>query len=65
MIEDLKINRKEFLAWGERLHKSTGKSLREHAEGGDAPFFIGLERSLDTTAKWNLEHLLGKLLVMF
>jgi len=53
------------LAWSERLHDSTLKRLRELSESGDAPFFICLERSLDTTAKWNLKHLLGKHLVAF
>jgi adenine-specific DNA-methyltransferase len=53
------------LAWSERLHESTLKRLRELSESGDAPFFICLERSLDTTAKWNLKHLLGKHLVAF
>lgn len=53
------------LAWSERLHESTLKRLRERSESGDAPFFICLERSLDTTTKWNLKHLLGKHLVAF
>ena len=53
------------LAWSERLHESTLKRLRELGEGDDPPFFICLERSLDTTAKWNLKHLLGKRFVAF
>jgi len=53
------------LAWSERLHESTLKRLRQLGESTDPPFFICLERSLDTTAKWNLKHLLGKRFVAF
>ena len=43
----------------------TLKQLRALDEAGDKPFFICLERSLNTTAKWNLNHLLGKRLTAF
>lgn len=48
------------LAWNENIKDSTIKRLREMAESGERPFFICLERSLSTTAKWNLKHFLGK-----
>jgi adenine-specific DNA-methyltransferase len=50
------------LAWNENIKDSTIKALRdiaENGENGDRPFFICLERSLSTTAKWNLKHFLG------
>ena len=47
------------LAWNESIKDSTIKALRDLAEAGDRPFFICLERSLSTTAKWNLKHFLG------
>jgi adenine-specific DNA-methyltransferase len=47
------------LAWNESIKDSTIKTLRDLAESGDRPFFICLERSLSTTAKWNLKHFLG------
>ncbi|MCH7225660.1 site-specific DNA-methyltransferase [Haloferula sp. A504] len=47
------------LAWSENIQDATIARLRELAETGDKPFFICLERSLSTTAKWNLKHLLG------
>ncbi len=47
------------LAWNESIKDSTIKTLRDQAEAGDRPFFICLERSLTTTAKWNLKHFLG------
>jgi adenine-specific DNA-methyltransferase len=53
------------LAWNEAIKDSTLKQLRALDEAGDKPFFICLERSLNTTAKWNLNHLLGKRLTAF
>jgi adenine-specific DNA-methyltransferase len=53
------------LAWNEPIKDSTLKQLRHLDEAGDKPFFICLERSLTTTAKWNLDHLLGKRLTAF
>jgi adenine-specific DNA-methyltransferase len=53
------------LAWNESLKDATIKRLRALDEAGDKPFFICLERSLTTTAKWNLDHLLGKRLTAF
>ena len=54
------------LAWNEAIKDATLKRLRELDEAaGDKPFFICLERSLNTTAKWNLDHLLGKRLTAF
>lgn len=47
------------LSWSENIQDATIARLRELAETGDKPFFICLERSLSTTAKWNLKHLLG------
>ncbi len=47
------------LAWSENIHDDTIRKLREMAEAGEPPFFICLERSLSTTAKWNLKHFLG------
>lgn len=46
------------LAWSENIKDGTIGRLRELAETGDKPFFICLERSLSTTAKWNLKHFL-------
>jgi hypothetical protein len=53
------------LAWNEGIKDATLKRLRELDESGDKPFFICLERSLSTTTKWNLDHLLGKRLTAF
>ena len=53
------------LAWNEAIKDSTLKQLRQLDEAGNKPFFICLERSLDTTTKWNLDHLLGKRLTAF
>jgi adenine-specific DNA-methyltransferase len=50
------------LAWNEPIKDATLKRLREL---DDKPFFICLERSLNTTVKWNLDHLLGKRLTAF
>ena len=47
------------LAWNENIQDSTIARLRQLAETDDKPFFICLERSLSTTAKWNLKHFLG------
>lgn len=43
------------------LDKQTLKDLEAHKES----IFICLERSLDTTMKWNLKHLLGEKLIAF
>jgi adenine-specific DNA-methyltransferase len=53
------------LAWNEPIKDGTLKRLRELDEANEKPFFICLERSLNTTAKWNLDHLLGKRLTAF
>lgn len=53
------------LAWNEGIKDATLKRLRELDEAGEKPFFICLERSLSTTTKWNLDHLLGKRLTAF
>lgn len=53
------------LAWNESIKDATLKRLRELDEAGEKPFFICLERSLSTTTKWNLDHLLGKRLTAF
>lgn len=53
------------LAWSEQIQDSTIKRLRELDEAGEEPFFLCLERSLDTTRKWNLNHLLGKRFTAF
>lgn len=53
------------LAWNEPIKESTLKHLRHLDEAGHKPFFICLERSLTTTTKWNLDHLLGKRLTAF
>lgn len=53
------------LAWNEGVKDATLKRLRELHEAGEKPFFICLERSLSTTTKWNLDHLLGKRLTAF
>jgi len=47
------------MAWNENIHDATLKRLRELADSGERPFFICLERSLTTTSKWNLKHILG------
>lgn len=46
------------LAWSESIKESTIARLRTMSESDDQPFFICLERSLSTTAKWNLKHFL-------
>ncbi len=43
------------------IDKQTLKNLEAHKES----IFICLERSLDTTMKWNLKHLLGDKLIAF
>ncbi|NLK40175.1 MAG: hypothetical protein GX303_08075 [Clostridiales bacterium] len=43
------------------IDKQTLKDLEAHKES----IFICLERSLDTTMKWNLKHLLGDKLIAF
>ncbi|MBN1500175.1 MAG: site-specific DNA-methyltransferase, partial [Spirochaetes bacterium] len=43
------------------IEKQTLKDLEAHKES----IFICLERSLDTTMKWNLKHLLGEKLIVF
>ena len=43
------------------IDKQTLKDLEAHKE----TIFICLERSLDTTMKWNLKHLLGEKLIAF
>jgi adenine-specific DNA-methyltransferase len=53
------------LAWNESIKDATIKRLRELDEAKEKPFFICLERSLNTTTKWNLDHLLGKRLTAF
>lgn len=53
------------LAWNEGIKDGTLKRLRELDEAKEKPFFICLERSLTTTSKWNLNHLLGKRLTAF
>ncbi len=53
------------LAWNEGIKDTTIKRLRELEETKENPFFICLERSLTTTSKWNLNHLLGKRLTAF
>ncbi len=53
------------LAWNQGIKDATLKRLRELDEAGEKPFFICLERSLSTTTKWNLDHLLGKRLTAF
>jgi adenine-specific DNA-methyltransferase len=52
------------LAWNEGIKDATLKRLRELDES-EKRFFICLERSLSTTTKWNLDHLLGKRLTAF
>lgn len=47
------------MAWNENIHDATLKRLRELTDSGERPFFICLERSLTTTSKWNLKHILG------
>ncbi len=47
------------LTWSQSIDDITLARLRELTESGQKPFFICLERSLTTTAKWNLKHLLG------
>ena len=47
------------LAWNEQIQDSTISHLRSLHEAGENPFFICLERSLSSTSKWNLHHLLG------
>lgn len=47
------------LAWNEQIQDSTISHLRSLHEAGEKPFFICLERSLSSTSKWNLHHLLG------
>ncbi len=53
------------LAWNEGIKDATIKRLREMDEAKEKPFFICLERSINTTTKWNLNHLLGKRLTAF
>ncbi len=58
-VKDPRRNALVCLAWSENIQDATIARLRELSETGDKPFFICLERSLSTTAKWNLKHLLG------
>ena len=58
-VADLRRQALVCLAWSENIQEATIARLRELAETGDKPFFICLERSLTTTAKWNLKHFLG------
>ena len=46
------------LAWNESIKDGTIAKLRAMSEAAEDPFFICLERSLTTTAKWNLKHFL-------
>ena len=43
------------------INKATLNELENHKD----KLFICLERSLDTTMKWNLKHLLGDKLIAF
>jgi|SRR3989339_595438 len=43
------------------IAKETLKELEQHKD----KIFICLERALDTTMKWNLQHLLGEKLIAF
>ena len=64
-VNDSKRSCLVCLAWNESIQESTIKQLRELAESGERPFFICLERSLTTTAKWNLKHFLGNHFIAF
>lgn len=65
------VNNKVFLAKDDykeclicmemSIEKETLKELENHKD----KIFICLERSLDTTMKWNLKHLLGEKLIAF
>lgn len=50
-----------FICMDMAIDKQTLKDLEAHKES----IFICLERSLDTTIKWNLKHLLGDKLIAF
>jgi adenine-specific DNA-methyltransferase len=50
-----------FICMELNIKKETLKELGNHKE----KLFICLERSLDTTMKWNLKHLLGDKLIAF
>lgn len=64
-VTDGKRSTLACLAWNEGIKDTTLKRLRELDETQEKPFFICLERSLTTTSKWNLDHLLGKRLTAF
>jgi adenine-specific DNA-methyltransferase len=64
-VTDGKRSTLACLAWNEGIKDATVKRLRELDEAKEKPFFICLERSLTTTSKWNLDHLLGKRLTAF
>lgn len=64
-VTDGKRSALACLAWNEGIKDSTIKRLRELDDSKEKPFFICLERSLTTTIKWNLDHLLGKRLTAF
>lgn len=64
-ITDGKRSTLACLAWNEAIKDATIKRLRDLDEAKEKPFFICLERSLTTTTKWNLDHLLGKRLTAF
>jgi len=64
-INDSNRNALVCLAWNESIQESTIKQLRDLSESGQRPFFICLERSLSTTAKWNLKHFLGNHFIAF
>lgn len=53
------------LAWNESIKDGTLKRLRELDKAKGKSFLICLERSMNTTTKWNPDHLLGKRLTAF
>ena len=61
-VYHIKDDYKECLICMElNIEKETLKELENHKD----KLFICLERSLDTTMKWNLKHLLGDKLIAF
>ena len=50
-----------FICMEMSIAKETLKELEKYKD----KIFICLERSLDTTMKWNLKHLLGEKLIAF